>query len=125
MISTDLSLFNVSISNCETATLILNYNCDFPKLYEHRIFSSDDRSDLFYNFINNIVEYCKLYKKRFVFFVQMTSMLEAETLNILFEQSDLRVQREKFIKQREVVSNGFEQFEHILYVIQLSRDQLF
>ncbi len=27
---------------------------------------------------------------------------EAETLNILFEQSDLRVQREKFIKQREV-----------------------
>lgn len=26
---------------------------------------------------------------------------EAETLNILFEQSDLRVQREKFMKQRE------------------------
>ena len=27
---------------------------------------------------------------------------QAETLNILFDQSDLRVQREKFIKQREV-----------------------
>eukprot|EP00434_Breviolum_minutum_P021552 symbB.v1.2.019022.t1/scaffold1541.1/size112753/4 len=31
----------------------------------------------------------------------LTGRSEAETLNILFEQSDLRVQREKFIKQRE------------------------